>query len=140
MGAQVAQALASIHRAGFVYRDVKPENILRCSERNQSVYRLIDFGSATGIDGCPFGAKSLRSTRGGGSASGDAAVSAFGDLGDDYYGEEVYSDVERESETSSDDAYRCVCGRGMGARGWVAQGLAPPAGVNCALQFVQAKL
>lgn len=140
MGAQVAQALASIHRAGFVYRDVKPDNILRCLERNQTVYRLIDFGSATGIDGCLFGAKSLGPARGGSSGSLDAGVSALGDLGHDCYREEVYSHVERDCETSSDDVYRCVCGRGMDRRGWMGKGLSPPGGMNCTLQFVKEKL
>ena len=92
-GAQVAQALGIIHRAGFVFRDVKPENILRCSERNQTVYRLVDFGSTTGIDGCLFGATSSRLP-----------------LGDSTAADRVYSDidVDGDRDASSDDAYRYV--------------------------------
>jgi len=57
VGLQVAAALQVIHTAGFVYRDVKPQNILRCSKRLNGIYqyRLIDFGSAVGVGGCLFG-------------------------------------------------------------------------------------
>ncbi len=42
--AQVADALATLHRAGFVHRDIKPGNIIL---RSDGTATLIDFGSAT---------------------------------------------------------------------------------------------
>jgi len=47
------EALISVHAAGFLHRDVKPTNIIKCKELGS--YRLIDFGTATGADGCLFG-------------------------------------------------------------------------------------
>lgn len=55
VGKQVASALQSIHEAGFCYRDVKPQNIMRCGEGRDAKYRLIDFGSTAGIGGCLLG-------------------------------------------------------------------------------------
>ena len=52
---QMTAALHDIHKAGFVYRDVKPANIMRCGDGPETRYRLIDFGSAVGIGGCLFG-------------------------------------------------------------------------------------
>ncbi len=44
VGIAVASALAAVHRAGIVHRDVKPGNIIETS----SGYKLIDFGIALG--------------------------------------------------------------------------------------------
>jgi serine/threonine protein kinase len=56
----VLAALKVMHSAGLVHRDIKPENIMRCHLPLQSAavqdegllisYKLIDFGSAIGVD------------------------------------------------------------------------------------------
>jgi serine/threonine protein kinase len=58
VGCHMAEALSAIHRAGFIHRDIKPHNILRCNRGHETLYCLIDFGSAVGMEGCLFGAVS----------------------------------------------------------------------------------
>lgn len=49
IGIAIASALAAIHRAGLVHRDVKPSNILDAG----GTYKLIDFGIASARQGAP---------------------------------------------------------------------------------------
>jgi len=55
IGMEILEALHAVHNAGFVYRDVKPQNVVKTYAEGQTAYRLIDFGSATGVAGCLFG-------------------------------------------------------------------------------------
>lgn len=55
VGLEVLEALQVIHNAGFVYRDVKPQNIIQSNVGQVKSHRLVDFGSATGLSGCVWG-------------------------------------------------------------------------------------
>ena len=55
IGASVASALASVHAAGVVHRDVKPENILM----DGTTPRLTDFGISRLVSGSEIGRSSL---------------------------------------------------------------------------------
>ena len=48
----VLAALKVMHAEGLVHRDVKPANIVRCQPQDgqSAAYKLIDFGSAIGVD------------------------------------------------------------------------------------------
>jgi eukaryotic-like serine/threonine-protein kinase len=43
---QVGAALTAVHRAGFIHRDVKPENIFITEDRDGFKVKLLDFGIA----------------------------------------------------------------------------------------------
>ncbi|HBQ19528.1 MAG TPA: hypothetical protein DEF51_53190, partial [Myxococcales bacterium] len=57
----IAEALADVHAAGIVHRDVKPGNIGVC-DRGPVAVRLLDFGLATAVDE-RFGSKITQSKR-----------------------------------------------------------------------------
>ena len=50
---EVASAAAAIHRAGFLHRDIKSENVLLSSEGDWMHAKLIDFGIAKPLGGEP---------------------------------------------------------------------------------------
>jgi serine/threonine protein kinase len=48
----VTQALVSVHKAGFVYEDLKPASICSSTASGSLAYRLIDFGSCVMVQPC----------------------------------------------------------------------------------------
>ncbi|KHJ48543.1 hypothetical protein D918_00845 [Trichuris suis] len=46
IGVQCAEALSAVHEAGFVLRDVRPENFAIGLHENKDVLSIVDFGSA----------------------------------------------------------------------------------------------
>jgi tRNA A-37 threonylcarbamoyl transferase component Bud32 len=46
IGAQLASALAAVHRKSLVYRDVKPDNVYLHRDDGREVCKLLDFGVA----------------------------------------------------------------------------------------------
>ena len=54
--AQMASALQHIHDLGYAHLDLKPENIFRATNSNNT-YKLGDFGLATQRDGSRGGAE-----------------------------------------------------------------------------------
>ncbi|HVZ72229.1 MAG TPA: serine/threonine-protein kinase [Polyangia bacterium] len=45
--AQVCEGLAAAHAAGFVHRDLKPDNVFLCARVHGDFVKLLDFGLAT---------------------------------------------------------------------------------------------
>jgi serine/threonine-protein kinase len=47
----VARAIGKAHEAGFVHRDLKPDNIFICSDDEEEIVKVLDFGIAKAISG-----------------------------------------------------------------------------------------
>ena len=47
---RLADAVAAIHSAGFLHRDIKPQNVLLTSNGRRIIPKLIDFGIAKALD------------------------------------------------------------------------------------------
>uniref|UniRef100_A0A7S4H8U4 Calmodulin n=2 Tax=Guillardia theta TaxID=55529 RepID=A0A7S4H8U4_GUITH len=52
VGINVLDALIDVHGSGLIHRDIKPQNIIRVDDGEGGwIYKLIDFGTATGVLG-----------------------------------------------------------------------------------------
>lgn len=47
---RLADAVAAIHAAGFLHRDIKPQNVLLTSNGRRTIPKLIDFGIAKALE------------------------------------------------------------------------------------------
>ena len=138
VGAAIASALAAVHRAGLVHRDVKPSNIVHTA----AGYRLIDFGIAAADEVGHRGPSALppdTAMPAGGGGEETASFAAWtGTLG---YIDPVTLAHGARATTQSDlyglgaTLFECLVGKvpaainappGVGLRGDVISGLAAP--------------